>query len=217
MIVYKWARRHFSLRGGTTTRPYLDGRRRVSGRLSEAVAVPHSKLWQLCPGRKSEDSPHAVRCGHPPTPRSPSRVGRVASWAKRRTRACETPGEPRAGDLGVGGLQIMGEVHDSIALKPHGVMGGVWRRPPGPGLGSWLCGFSLLGYCRGRMDGGWQDLPGFHQILWLGFVSEIDISRGCFLPTCGRHQQFTRWCISHPQARQRHSGRGKCGGVSVVP
>lgn len=46
---------------------------------------------------------------------------------------------------------------------------------------SWLCGFFFVGVTvvDGWMDGGWQDLPGFHQILSLGFVSEIDISRGC--------------------------------------
>lgn len=147
MIVYEWARRHLSLRGGTTaTRPSSKGRR---------VSV--------CPALRSRGSPTFKALATLPRQKDRGLTTRPSMWAFLPHRdlpavwvdlrvgqsveqgACETPGEPRAGDLGVGGLQIMGEVRDSIALKPHGGRGGVWRRPPGPGLGSWFCGFFFVG------------------------------------------------------------------------
>lgn len=50
----------------------------------------------------------------------------------------------------------MGEVRDSIALKPLGGRGGVWGTGLWglAGLGSWLCGFFFVGV---TVEDGWMD------------------------------------------------------------
>lgn len=110
----------------------------------------------------------------------------------------------------------MGEVRDSIALKPHGGGEAFGGRPPGLG---WLVG-GFLCWGTQRMNG-W----GLEDLFWVssgtrwGFVSEI-YSRGCFLPTCRKHQEFTRCCIPHfhviHDAQEEGGGRWEAV-VSVVP